>query len=40
MANDANTGTDSGSISRVKIWKWLAPSMRADSIIEPGNEPM
>ena len=31
MANAARTGMESGRTSRTKIWKWSAPSIRADS---------
>jgi hypothetical protein len=40
MANAASAGTERGTISRQKIVKWSAPSMRADSMIDDGNEPM
>ena len=29
MLKLARAGTDSGTISRMKIWIWLAPSIRA-----------
>ncbi|MNI96283.1 hypothetical protein D3C73_1546920 [compost metagenome] len=31
MPIEASAGTDSGRISRLKIVKWLAPSIKADS---------
>ena len=40
IANAASAGTDSGMISRQKIVKWSAPSIRADSMIEDGSDPM
>ena len=36
MANEASAGTDSGKISRVKMVKGEAPSMKADSSISRG----
>ncbi len=40
MAKAASAGTDSGTMSRQKIVKWSAPSMRADSMIDDGSAPM
>ena len=39
MANDARAGTDSGTISRTKIWKCVAPSILADSMSDDGSDP-
>src|SRR5690606_4005078 len=40
IANDASAGTDIGRISRQKVWKWLAPSIFADSITLTGSVAM
>ena len=40
IANAASAGTDSGTIRRQKIVKWSAPSIRADSMIDDGSDPM
>ena len=40
IVNEANAGTDRGTTSLVKIWKWLAPSILADSMISLGRVPM
>ena len=40
IANAARAGIESGMIRRQKIVKWSAPSIRADSMIEEGSEPM
>ena len=40
MAKLAKAGTDSGSTMLVKIWKCVAPSMRALSMMSRGSEAM
>ena len=40
MANDASAGIDIGSTSRKKVWKWLAPSILADSMMVLGRVAM
>ena len=40
IANDASAGTDIGSTSRKNVWKWLAPSIFADSITVLGSVAM
>ena len=40
IANDASAGTDIGRTSRKNVWKWLAPSILADSITVLGSVAM
>jgi hypothetical protein len=40
IANDASTGVDMGRISFQKVWKWLAPSILADSMTSLGRVAM
>ena len=40
IANDASAGTDIGRISLKNVWKWLAPSILADSITVLGRVAM
>src|SRR4051812_26255536 len=40
IANEANTGVDMGRISLQNVWKWLAPSILADSMTSLGSVAM
>ena len=40
MANAASAGIDIGSTSLKKVWKWLAPSILADSMMVFGSVDM
>ena len=40
IANDASAGTDIGRISLKNVWKWLAPSILADSMTVLGRVAM
>ena len=40
IANAASAGTDIGTISLQNVWKWVAPSIFADSITVLGNVDM
>ena len=40
IANAASAGTDIGTISFQNVWKWVAPSIFADSITVLGSVDM